>query len=78
MNEELIKNRKRIGRSIEKIREQKGITQIQLAEKSGLKQSNISRIESGIYATTIDVLYKISEALDSQIELISNDNRLET
>ena len=48
------------------IREQRrvaGITQAELAEKSGLLQSHISRLENGQYSATRITLEKISNAL---------------
>ncbi len=48
------------------IREQRrvaGITQAELAEKSGLLQSHISRLENGQYSATRITLVKISKAL---------------
>ncbi len=48
------------------IREQRrvaGITQAELAEKSGLLQSHISRLENGQYSATRITLVKIAKAL---------------
>ena len=41
-----------------------------LAEKCGMAQPNIARIENGTYATSIDVLSRIAEALGKRIELV--------
>lgn len=67
---ELYENRIRIGKRIAEVREIRGITQVELSEKTGLMQQNISRIETGKYATTIDVLYKICEGLNCDITFI--------
>ncbi len=48
-------------------RAKKGITQKQLAEKIGTKQSAIARIESGNANPSFDFLEKITKALDSEL-----------
>lgn len=63
--------RQRIGTRIKELRERKGITQMQLAEKTGYSQSNIWRIENGKYSVGLDILAVIAEALDARVELIS-------
>lgn len=47
----------------------RGISQKDLAKKIGTKQSAISRLESGRYNPTLSFLSKISEALDSKLEI---------
>ena len=59
------------GNRIRELREQKGITQMQLAEKTGYSQSNIWRIENGKYSVGLDILAVIARALDARVELIS-------
>ena len=44
-----------------------GITQNQLAEKSGVSQSNISKIENGSYRPNIATLKKIANALEKRL-----------
>lgn len=44
-----------------------GLTQKELARKCGIKQSNISRLESGKANPTIKFLQKIAKALDSDL-----------
>lgn len=48
---------------------EKGFTQAQLAKKIGTKQSAISRLESGAYNPTLEVLKKVARALGSKIEI---------
>ncbi len=45
------------------------ITQRQLAELVGTKQSAISRFESGTYNPSVSFLYKIAEALDAELKI---------
>lgn len=59
-----------IGKLIKKARIQKGWSQKDLAEHSGLKQPHISLIEKGKENLTIGTLAKIAKVLDiDKIEL---------
>lgn len=54
--------------SMLKARVKKGITQAELAQKMGTKQSAISRLEhSGIGKASLETLKKMAEALDSRL-----------
>src|SRR5699024_2091149 len=46
----------------------RGLTQTQLAEKSGLGQSQVAMIESGEREGTVKVLRKLARALDVDID----------
>jgi len=48
---------------------EKGLSQKQLAQKIGTKQSAISRFESGTYNPTLSFLQKIAEALDAKLKI---------
>lgn len=61
----------RIGKRIAEIRNKKGMSQEELADRSRLKQANISRIEAGKYSTRIDILSKIGDVFDMQIDFIA-------
>ncbi len=50
-------------------RNKKGLTQKELAEKSGTKQSAIARLESGKYNPSLSFLNKIAKALDIKIRV---------
>jgi len=52
-----------------KARIEKNITQKDLAELIGTKQSNISRFENGNANPSIDFLKKVADALDKKIEI---------
>lgn len=66
MNENL---REKIGNQIRRRREELGITQVQLSDLSGIDRANISKIERGTYNISIDILSRISEALNLDVEL---------
>ena len=55
--------------NIKKIRQEKGLTQAQLAEKADLSHDNIRQIESLKVANTfsVDTLYRIAKVLDTDI-----------
>lgn len=46
-----------------------GITQAQLAKLSGVRQSNISRIERGTCSPDIETLSKLAYAMGKKIEI---------
>lgn len=50
-----------------KYRMEHDLTQQQLADRVGTSYSQISRIESGRHATSIDTLQRIAHALDLQL-----------
>lgn len=45
------------------------MTQAQLAKKIGTQKSNISRLESGNYNPSLDMLVKIANALEKEIKI---------
>lgn len=55
------------GKTLSRIRKEKGLTQEELAFKSDLEYSQISRIERGIINTSISQVYKIAKALDIEV-----------
>jgi len=58
---------------IREVRRSKDITIEQMAEKTGISTSHLSRIESGSRALSLEHLIKISRALDADPEELSND-----
>jgi UDP-N-acetylglucosamine 1-carboxyvinyltransferase len=62
----------KIGRMITKMRQEKGLTQSQLAKELGTSQSAVNRIESGNQNLTLETLARISEVLDQEIVSISD------
>lgn len=65
-----IKERQQLGKRIKELREQQGMTQQDLAYKTGLQRSNIARIESGKYSTGQDILSKIAAALGKKLDFV--------
>jgi transcriptional regulator with XRE-family HTH domain len=63
--------RKLVGRNIKRIRQEKGLTQEQLAEVSGFSQQYISGLEQGRRNPTIVSIYELATALGiSHMELV--------
>ena len=67
---ETISINNRIGQRIQELRKEAGLTQKDIAKKCGMAQPNIARIEAGTYATSIEVLSRIAEALGKTIDLV--------
>lgn len=55
--------KKSLGQRIKEIRKARGLTQKQLAEKIGIGTANISYIETGHFAPTIENFEKIADVL---------------
>ena len=64
-----------LGEKIKKFREEKKMTQIEIAEILGLKPATISKYETGILEPNIESLKKLAELFDVSIdELLKEDN----
>ena len=61
---------KYLAKNVRKLRSIRGMTQEELAEKTGGGKWKISRIESGAHTITIDHLYLVAKALDVEPELL--------
>lgn len=68
--EMLNEKRKAMGESIRAMRTAQGWTQEQLAEIAGITAANLRSIETGKYATTLDVLNKIALALNAELRIV--------
>ena len=51
------------------LRKERGIPQQEIADRTGIKRTNVARIESGRNAPTIEVLVKLAAALDMELEI---------
>jgi len=66
--------RKLVGRNAARLRAAAGLTQEQLAERSGFSQQYISRLEQGRRNPTVVTLYELATALGvSHVELVRPD-----
>ena len=67
--QQLHDNRLRIGQRIIDLRKEQGLSQNQLAQKAGIEQATISRLEKGAFSVGVDILAKVLEALGASIEI---------
>jgi transcriptional regulator with XRE-family HTH domain len=56
-----------VGRKIRQLRRQRKLTQVELAEKIGIHQSDLSRMEQGEYKVGLDTLLRILQTFDLSI-----------
>ena len=66
--------RKLVGRNAARIRKEKGLTQEQLSERSGLSQQYLSGLEHGRRNPTIVTIHELATALGvSHVDLVRPD-----
>jgi len=63
-----------VGRKIRQLRRQRKLTQVELAEKIGIHQSDLSRMEQGEYKVGLDTLLKILGTFDLSIGDFFDEN----
>lgn len=63
-------DRIRIGRRIEELRKQSGLSQRDLATRCGIAQSTVYRIEAGKFSPRLDLLKNIANALGRTVDLV--------
>ena len=69
MQGERLEPRLEVISQIKQVRKEQHMTQEALAELAGTKKSNISRLESGKYNPSLDLLIKIAECLGKRIHV---------
>ena len=52
-----------------KIRKEKGVTQDELAKRTGIARPNIARIENGSYNPTIEMMVRMAAGLDMRLDI---------
>lgn len=62
--------RERIGERIAEIRKESGMSQTELAEKAGVTQNTVYKIEHGRFSVGVDVLDRVVTALECRIDII--------
>jgi transcriptional regulator with XRE-family HTH domain len=61
-----------LGQRLRALRQKKDVTQVELAERSGLPQSHISEIENGVMLPNLATLFRIAAALPCKVsDLVS-------
>jgi ribosome-binding protein aMBF1 (putative translation factor) len=64
-----------VAMQVVELREKHGLTQIQLAERSGIDQGDISRIERGSAMPNEKTLIRIADALNADLMLVSRSEK---
>lgn len=62
--------RNKIGSKIEQERKSQGLTQIELAQKSGVAERTVRNIELGNFDAKIDTVEKIANALNYELDIV--------
>ena len=62
--------RRRLAQRVRETREAKKLTQAAVAQKAGMPQSVVARLESGTHSVSVDTLSKAGHALGKHVELI--------
>ena len=58
-----------LGKAVRERRLELGLTQVELARRSGMTQSQLSRLEAGGTEPTIRVLDRLAKALDASLSV---------
>ncbi|MFC6087234.1 helix-turn-helix domain-containing protein [Sphaerisporangium aureirubrum] len=64
---EAARTRFAISEAVRRRREELGLTQAEMAERAGLKQPAVARLEAGGTMPTIPMLERVAEALDGRL-----------
>jgi len=70
-----IRDPQQLGAALQRERKRQGLTQIQLAEKAGLRQQTISAVEGGKPRSELQVIFDIMAALGIEVTLSSRDGK---
>lgn len=65
-----LSEREMIGKRIAAIRNELGLSQQDVADRVGMAQPHIARIEAGKYSVGVDILGKIAAALGKRIDIV--------
>ena len=61
--------KKTLGSFLTALRKANGMTQKELAERSGVRQSNISRIEKGVCTPTLITLQELAKGFGKKLKI---------
>ena len=67
-----------VGKMYAMARKERGFTQQEVAEVSGVKRPNIARLEGGKHSPTVDMLARVAESMGMYLELRLVDKVTET
>lgn len=58
-----------VGKQYARARKDKGLTQQQVADISGIKRPNIARLEGGKHSPTVDMLARVANSMGMMLEI---------
>ncbi len=61
----------RLGRQIEEMRKSRGLTQVQLANQSGMTRQKLAEVEKGSPTVAVNFYAKVLAALNAEIKVVS-------
>ena len=69
MQEEITAARQAIGEKLRQVRDFRGLTQAQLAERIGITAATVSKVEAGKWNHDIDLLAAFAKHLEAEIDI---------
>ena len=66
-----------VGGKVREIRKRRNLTQVELAKRIGVSQSDLCRMERGEYKVSLDVLFRILEVFHMQISDFFGEKRVQ-
>lgn len=63
------------GKKLAEFRKSRGVTQVELARRSGICPANISKIERGVLNCALYNLFRLTTALGGKITIRKDDNK---
>lgn len=67
--------RKRLGLRLQRLRQERGLSQEELADRSGLHRTYVSGVERGVRNPTITVLDKLAKGLEVTLQDLVTVNK---
>lgn len=64
-----IEKRKELIEQLIRYRKSKKITQADISESTGIQRPNISRLESGKYNPTLDMIVRVADSIGLEVEI---------
>ena len=65
--------RTRIGQRLQEARKAKGMTQQDVADKSGVTRTTVSKIEAGRFNAGVDIVDKLARAIDASLDIVPEE-----
>ncbi len=72
---QVVVSNKEVGQRLKLLRQDRGLTQVQLAEQLEISQSNLSAIERGARGVTLNQVVRIARGLDASLDEILLDGK---